>query len=322
MAQVPVWLVAGFLGSGKTTVLRRLAAGGRRLIFVVNEFASVDVDAGRIAHDGGFSVGISGGSLFCRCLVTRFYSVLSELHARFWQSPTPADGAGRYEGIVVECSGLADPRAAVQLLRETKLDGLYRIAGVTTVVDPGTAAKLFSVLPVFRWQIECSDLVLVNKTDLFRNEQVEAAVSIVRSIRAGLKVICCSQGQVASETLLDLREKNVEPMPTPVAALATCRDSRLADGAHHFQTTVRHENLCAALSAFDEIEGLQRVKGTVNTTEGAWEVDWCLHRQSALKRFVVVGDAPEPRLVALGTPEAVETAVAQFKRLDDAANAS
>jgi G3E family GTPase len=78
METIPIWLVVGFLGSGKTTVLRRLVhhAHGRELLFIVNEFSAVDVDAGLVEREGGTAIAVAGGSIFCRCLITEFISTL------------------------------------------------------------------------------------------------------------------------------------------------------------------------------------------------------------------------------------------------------
>ena len=154
MAQTcPIWLVVGFLGAGKTTLLRRLAdaSHGRNLIFVVNEFSAVDVDARVLEREGAKTIAVSGGSIFCRCRVTEFVDVLRRVAEGRVGTAEPGFCPG---GIVIEASGMADPRSMRRLLAESGLDARFHVAGVTAVVDPGTVLKLLSVLPNIRGQIE------------------------------------------------------------------------------------------------------------------------------------------------------------------------
>jgi len=178
----PIWLVVGFLGAGKTTLLRRLvhATLGRRLVYVVNEFSAVDVDAGLIEREGGVAIGVPGGSIFCHCLITEFVDVLR----RIIDGVPGRDGVVfQPEGVVIEASGMADPRSMRRLLVESGLDHLFHVAGVTAVVDPGTLMKLLLVLPNIRGQVESADLVLLNKSDLHLPEAIEKVQNKIRSLR-------------------------------------------------------------------------------------------------------------------------------------------
>ncbi|MCL1888415.1 MAG: hypothetical protein FWF96_06050, partial [Kiritimatiellaeota bacterium] len=96
---IPLALVAGFLGSGKTTFLRRVSSrnDGRRLAFLVNDFAGVDVDAQLLSDLDGEIVSIPGGSIFCRCLATTFTNALKKI----LRVEPPV------EGVIIEASGMA-----------------------------------------------------------------------------------------------------------------------------------------------------------------------------------------------------------------------
>lgn len=106
----------------------------------------------------GQLVSIPGGSIFCHCLVGEFVRVLGEVAV---VDPRP-------EGVIVEASGIADPKVVVVgMLAETKLDAMFDLRRVVTVVDPGSFHKLIQTLPAITAQVEASDLVLINKTDLY-----------------------------------------------------------------------------------------------------------------------------------------------------------
>ena len=193
----PIWLVVGFLGAGKTTLLRRLVRSpeGSGLAYVINEFSAVDVDAALVEREGGLALAVAGGSIFCRCLVSAFVDVLR----RVSEGVPARDGTlVRPEGVVVEASGMADPRSMRRLLAESGLDARFHVAGVTAVVDPGTLMKLLLVLPNIRGQIESADLILLNKTDLHAPETVAAVRTKLASINPHAAVIRCTHGAHAA----------------------------------------------------------------------------------------------------------------------------
>lgn len=270
---VPIWLVAGFLGAGKTTLLRRLVHGaaGRRLVFVVNEFSAVDVDAALIEREGGDALAVAGGSIFCRCLISEFVAVLS----RVSEGVPGRDGTVfQPDGVVVEASGMADPRSLRRLLAESGLDRRFHVAGVTAVVDPGTLMKLLLVLPNIRGQIESADLVLLNKTDLHAPEAVEKVRKRLAAINPHATVIRCVRCAVEPAIILadgvSARAAQVD------AAFGLCKDPRFEREVLAFPTPLDSGRLRAAFAADDE--GFYRAKGVVLTNEGWTHVEWSAGR--------------------------------------------
>ena len=172
---IPLALVTGFLGSGKTTFLRRAIARHRerRIVCLVNEFSPHDVDGARLRAETDAVCTIPGGSIFCRCLAGEFIAVLQSLPQRF-------GAAAPVEGVVVEASGIADPRVMPKLLQETRLDKTYRLASISAVVDPKSFLKLLHTLPAILSQVEAAGLVLVNKTDLASPDEIDATVKAIR----------------------------------------------------------------------------------------------------------------------------------------------
>jgi len=261
--------VVGFLGAGKTTLLRRLVhtATGRTLVYVVNEFSAVDVDAGLIEREGGTAIAVPGGSIFCRCLISEFVGVLR----RVSDGLQGRDGAiMQPEGVVIEASGMADPRSMRRLLAESGLDARFHVAGVTAVVDPGTLMKLLLVLPNIRGQIEAADMVLLNKTDLHAPETVEKVRNKIRAINPHATLIRCVRGEVDPAIILaegvSLRAEQVD------AAFGLCRDPLYEREAVVFRRPVDAQALCDRVSAAGE--SLLRAKGFVNTTSGWKYLDW------------------------------------------------
>mgnify|MGYP005838811077 CR=1 FL=1 len=259
---IPLLLIAGFLGSGKTTLLRRIAArrGGRRLLFLINEFSAVDVD-GALARSaaGDAVVTVAGGSIFCRCKVTEFIETLSALRDR-----VRAEGI---EGVVVEASGMADPRAMTRLLRETRIESDYRLARIVVVVDPGRYLKVRRGLPAVEAQVGAADLILLNKCDVYDAETLSAAEAAVREANPSAGILRSMQADVEFEWF------PAAPRAIRTAGeYAPCRDP-------HFETLVldpgpapEFERWRAALQAVRS--DLYRVKGIVRRGGGRlrlWE---------------------------------------------------
>jgi G3E family GTPase len=184
-AMIPVALVTGFLGSGKTTFLRHCAElyRSRKIVYLVNEFSAKDVDGALLRHEAADVISVAGGSIFCRCLVTEFLAALRDLPSRFGSCGSPV------EGVVIEASGMADPRVAVSMLAEARLDKVYELATILSVADPGSLLKLLHTLPAVRWQIESSDAVLLNKTDAYPAALVESAAEVIRDIQPRARIL-------------------------------------------------------------------------------------------------------------------------------------
>lgn len=258
--RLPICLVTGFLGSGKTTFLKQVAAthAARRLVYLVNEFSPRDIDGALVAEDHADVVTIPGGSIFCKCLVSEFIARLKELRERF----------DRVEGVVVEASGMADPRVFDTMLRETGLDRVYRAARVVSVVDPGSFFKLLQVLPNIRAQVEAADCVIVNKTDLFADGVVDETVAAVRKINPGADVRRGSRADVGIE-IFGAGERSGESG----GHYARCRDPNYRTFTVKLRRPLDVEGLRAGIAAV--AEEIYRVKGYVpREAGGAFYVDY------------------------------------------------
>jgi G3E family GTPase len=273
MNTTPIWLVVGFLGAGKTTLLRRLVhhANGRGLLFIVNEFSAVDVDAGLLEREGGTAIAVAGGSIFCRCLVTEFISTLSRVSEGV---PMRTGEILQPQGVVIEASGMADPRSMKRLLQESGLDTRFHVAGVTTVVDPGMLMKLLLVLPNIRGQIESADLILLNKIDLHAPETIAKVQEKIETINPIARIVRCTQGNISPDIILaDGLAARIEQMDT---AFGLCKDPNFEREVITFDAPVTTASLKALFA--DAGDGLYRAKGSVRTTEGWLYLDWSAGR--------------------------------------------
>lgn len=248
----PLALVAGFLGSGKTTFLKRILENHRdkRLLFLINEFADDEIDATLVEAAGGLSRAVAGGSVFCECRADAFKDVLVE-----------AAGLPEVDGVVVEASGMAEPRAMGRILADPRLSGQYEVSALIAVVDPLTFPKLRHTLPAASGQIAGADVVLVNKCDLAAPDTVETVKKQVREITPSARIIETVRADFAFDTTVPLRK---EALGDEVALTNA--------GARSFASLIMRQSAPVSLEDFEKaIADLgnlaYRIKGWLQTPD-------------------------------------------------------
>jgi cobalamin biosynthesis protein CobW len=223
-AKVPVTIVTGFLGAGKTTLIRHVLenAGGRRLALIVNEFGDVGVD-GDILRSCGIDscpedaiVELANGCLCCT-VADDFIPAVEALLAH----------PRRPEHIIVETSGLALPKPLVKAFDWPEVRARLTVDGVIAVVDGAAVSDgRFADDPdavlaqreadaavdhdnpleeVYEDQLLCADLVILNKADLLDEAGLEAvAGQIAGSVQRAVKIVRTREGRVDPAVLLGL----------------------------------------------------------------------------------------------------------------------
>ena len=242
---LPICLVTGFLGTGKTTFLKNVVAHNhdRKIVYLINEFSTHDVDGTIVSAENPDVVSIPGGSIFCKCLVTEFIGQLTKIAAEH----------SDVDGVVIEASGMADPKVIEQMLVETKLNDRFRLATIVSVIDPNSFLKLRHTLPNILAQVEAADVVLINKTDCNPPEKIEETLELVQ----GLNPVADRIQTVQCDVELDLF---AEHAPRGLQGeYAKCRDP-------NYETFVTEEAFNGdALEAFvlEHADDIYRVKGTL-----------------------------------------------------------
>jgi len=307
---IPLSLVTGFLGGGKTTLLQRLIEQnqGRRLAYIVNEFAEADVDGQLLELGEDQVVSIPGGSIFCRCLSGEFLRILQALPGRFDDPERPL------EGVVIEASGIADPKVTVEMLEETRLDRVYELRTIVSVIDPGTFMKLIHTLPNVISQVEACDVALVNKTDLHDEAALREVEREIERINPRAKIIRSSYCRSEIDIL-------AAPERLPLEGeYALCRDPHYLSFTVHLVAPLELEPLLAELDRIKD--DVYRIKGFVPVPDGMVYVDVAAgrvsHREAALPAEPQCREEPGApgRLVFIFDPEAserVEGAIATLR---------
>jgi cobalamin biosynthesis protein CobW len=225
MHKIPVTVITGFLGAGKTTLVRHLLQHnqGRRIAVLVNEFGEVGIDGEllrscNVCEDeedpSNTIVELANGCLCCT-VQEEFLPTMQELLKR----------RDRLDCILIETSGLALPKPLVQAFRWPEIRSAATVDGVITVVDCAALANgefvgdlealeaqrqaddsLEHETPIselFEDQLACADLILLTKVD-----QVTPAAHtkvehwLQQELPAGVKIVPCEQGQISPDLLL------------------------------------------------------------------------------------------------------------------------
>ncbi len=224
LARIPCTIVTGFLGAGKTTLIRHVLANaqGRRLAVIVNEFGDVGIDGeilkgcGDAACPEDSIVELANGCLCCT-VADEFVPALDGILAR-----TP-----KVEHIVIETSGLALPKPLVQAFHWPAIKSRVTVDGVVAVVDGNAlaggrvAADLEALArqraadralehddpieEVFEDQIACADLVVLNKRDLLDAAGIQKAIATISgALPRAVKIVTVAEGKVDPGALLGL----------------------------------------------------------------------------------------------------------------------
>ena len=224
LAKTPVTIVTGFLGAGKTTLIRHLMAnaGGRRLALIINEFGDVGVDGDLIKNCSDAAcpedaiIELANGCICCT-VADDFAPAIAKLLAR---KPKP-------DHIVIETSGLALPKPLIKAFDWPDLRSKLTVDGVIAVVDAAAVAEgRFADDPariaeqrladpsldhdnpleeVYEDQLMSADLVVLNKADLVDKEQLDALKGqIAGALPRAVKIAPAREGAIDPDVLIGM----------------------------------------------------------------------------------------------------------------------
>jgi cobalamin biosynthesis protein CobW len=297
LARIPCTIVTGFLGAGKTTMIRHVLAnaGGRRLAVIVNEFGDVGIDGEILKGCGDAAcpeeniVELANGCLCCT-VADEFVPALDAILAK----------EPRVEHIVIETSGLALPKPLVQAFHWPSIKSRVTVDGVVAVVDGAALAEGRVALDldalakqrsadtaldhddpieeVFEDQIACADLVVLNKCDLLDQGGMDrASTAVSNALGRAVKVVRIAGGKVDVAALLGLNagtEADIENRRTH-------HDDELDHDHDEFESFV------VSLPEIDDPQALSKLVSDTAEAEGVLRI----------KGFAAVSDKPMRLLV-------------------------
>lgn len=244
MSRLPLTVIGGYLGAGKTTLINRLLAEdhGLRLLVMVNDFGAINIDAGLLASASEDTLELSNGCVCCTMGADLFLAVGDVLD----RSPRP-------DHLIIEASGIADPAKVAQV---AKAEPDLAYGGIVTVVDAlayDGLARDPQIGAQVRGQVDAADLLLVSKADAGAWPQA-----------LGREALNLDDLDVVAPLICGLR-----PAEVPAAGAAHADYVSWSDPAPRAMARTEVEALLAARPA-----GLTRIKGVVPGGDGGggWEL--------------------------------------------------
>lgn len=248
-----LYIVLGYLGSGKTTFLKLLLKHFEKKInaVIVNDFGEMDVD-GKILS--AYNVhAISDGSIFCSCRSDQFVQTMIDI------------SKNKMDNVIVETSGLANPYTLIDVfdLIKSKSDQEIKLKGVICLVDCVNFEKMLAYVNMVKMQVAASDVILLNKSDLCNGTDILRIKDLISSINPNARI----------EVTINAKLKNFEIkkinkyLPQNILDISVQKCTILLN---EIITKDMLDNLCSEMSSFSH-----RIKGVVRLDIGNGIYQYC-----------------------------------------------
>lgn len=262
--EIPVLLLTGYLGSGKTTLVNHILANEKGIKFavIVNDIGEVNIDADLIQKGGVVGkkddslVALQNGCICCTLKADLIEQINELLETE------------RFDYIVIEASGICEPEPIAQTIcsiprlgKEYTRHGICRLDSITTVVDALRLQSEFAcgeeltrnnideedIENLVIQQIEFCNIILLNKASEVQPKELKRIRKILQTLQPGAEIIECDYANVALEKLIHTDLFNFERVATSagwirgIERLATEEEELEAHGKHHEHTEEDHE---------------------------------------------------------------------------------
>jgi G3E family GTPase len=275
--KLPVTVITGFLGAGKSTLIKALLASpeGAGTALIINEFGEVGIDDALLRESSEKTMLLGNGCLCCLS-GTDLQLTLRDLFAERLRGAIPD-----FRRVIIETSGLADPSPILQTLATDRtLDVHYALEGLVTVVDTATALASVDHSPEWTKQVALADRIVLTKTDLATPEQLDQVRALLTELAPLAPVTEAAQGVADPAFVLGEGEARQEAQRR---SAFLCEAPAVDPGAHRqpyktFVITIDRplpwSVFAHALDTLASLRGpdLLRVKGFVNVAGRAGPV--------------------------------------------------
>ena len=199
---MPVTIITGFLGSGKTTLINQILQNKQdlKVAVLVNEFGDLNIDTQLLTDMNDNMIELSNGCICCTInegLVDAVYQVL--------------ESDKKIDYLIIETTGVADPLPIILTFLSTDLKDLTHLDSVLTLVDSENfTPDHFDSEAAFK-QIAYGDIIILNKIDLASQDKVDYLDSYIKTIRSGARILRSEHSNIPSYLILDVNISRLQP---------------------------------------------------------------------------------------------------------------
>ncbi|MBC8639813.1 GTP-binding protein [Caballeronia sp. EK] len=286
MTPIPLAVIGGYLGAGKTTMINALLTNtdGRRITVLVNDFGSVNIDAALIRERSDDVIGLENGCVCCS-IGGKLMETLIDISAREL----------RPDLLVIEASGVSDP---VRIAQVGMLDRAFRLQGIVVAVDAERIEETLAdayIGDIARRQIEGASSIVLTKTDLTSADDVSAVRARLMEIAHTRIVFEADRGKVPN-TLFFSDEPSLRERIAPRAFTSSNHlPADLRSVTFRSDERFDRRQLKAACASFSD--RLLRAKGFVRLQDGTCAEIHVVGKRWHITRCV---DVEETRIVFIG----------------------
>ncbi|MBP0595339.1 GTP-binding protein [Paraburkholderia sp. LEh10] len=268
--RIPITLLAGFLGAGKTTLVNRILSrpDSGKIAVIVNEFGEVGIDGDLISQASEDMLELSNGCICC----SSKDDLMESLYKLYMRKAGLSGPKIEFDRVLIETTGIANPLPLAQAFyTDMSLSLTYRLDAIVALVDLRHVEAQLHHAPEAERQIALADKIIFNKRDLVDAEQYDAATSLVQALNPLAVKTTVSFGNVTAAELLDLglfdpgtRETAIaswigmESEQTPSLAHESC--ALCKSGEHHHHNNHSHPHVDVSSVSFREPEALDYEK--------------------------------------------------------------
>lgn len=201
--RIPITLVTGFLGAGKTTLVNQLLSNAtdEKIAVIVNEFGEVGIDGDLISRASDDMLELANGCICC----SSKGDLMEALYKLYMRRAGLAQPKVEFDRVLIETTGLANPLPLAQAFyTDMSLSLTYRLDAIVTLVDLKHVARQLDNAPEAERQIALADKILLTKRDLVSNTEYENALSLVSALNPFASRNLVSFGAAKVDELLDI----------------------------------------------------------------------------------------------------------------------
>ena len=192
--RVPITIIGGFLGAGKTSLLSHILKSdhGKRMAVLVNDFGQLNIDAEQIVEIEGETISLTNG---CICCTIRD-DLMNEVLNLLTKSVVP-------EHIIIETSGVSDPTLVAHTFQMPAMQGIVEVDSLISVVDADNILSMDKqVQDLITKQVRVADLIVVNKVDLAGLHQEQEVLAYINRLAPKSRIIKAMHGVVPLHLML------------------------------------------------------------------------------------------------------------------------